>query len=198
MKPDIRLDWRPWVDMDGVSSVCVVSDQGNFHYDPNNETVRQVASPLEDRYDIIYIDSALKHSESLGAITKSYEPYLSEAGTLVFKPADFGWPRRRPTRAGSIPGRLGSLLRLPLAVLKAARRLPRRGLAWVTRQIYVYPRDGSLLMSEHLPLLLRHVRDEGRSGRVVRAGLSLLLRVGLDRRWPQLWPFRYTVVSRSL
>lgn len=195
VKHSVRLDWRPWVDMAGVSSVCIVCDGWNLHYDPTTETMSRIDGSLEDRYDIVYIDRPLSYSETFAVIMELYGPYLKEAGTLVFKYTDFGTSSgssatgRRPIK------RLSNWLCLPMSILKAARRLPQQRTASLARYICAFPRGGTVLMSDDLPLLLTHVRNESKCSLKVTCCLAFLLRAGLARHCSWLWPYRYVIVS---
>jgi len=197
MSHGFRLDWRFWVDLSGVSSVCIVGDEGYFRFDPATETVAPLGDTLEERYDVIYIDRKLRRWERLPDIAERYGSHLRENGKLVCKPVYFD---TRLRSAGDVAQRRRKrfpVSRLACSTVCAMGRSAFQRPPKTTSQIYVFPRDGSLWTCDDLPRLLKHLLDEGKSSWKVASCLLFFLRTGLARRCPGIWPFRYVVLSEA-
>ncbi|MBN2474322.1 MAG: hypothetical protein JXB62_06925 [Pirellulales bacterium] len=173
-----------------------MSNDGNFRYDPTTETTDRITDELEEQYDVVYIDRKLGRGERAATLAERYGPHLSASGMLVFKPVYFETGLPRPKHGGGRRRRLRSWHRLTVLVPKVARMLAHKELLGATQSIYVFPRNGSLFMSNDASLLIRHIRSDAKpcGGIIPRA--CLLLGAGLIRFWPRLWPFRYSIVTR--
>jgi len=196
MEHGFQLYWKPWVDMPDAPAVCIVGDDAHFHYQPAVGTIWRVDGALKEPYDVIYLDRKLGRRERLGHIWAQYGPHLGEGGKLIFKSVFFGTRLKNPQARRADHANTNSVLRVVLSTLWAFRQRCSRHRGVTIRKIYVFPRQGTYLMSDDSLLLLRHMCRDGKSYSKAARCLRFLSKSRLLECFPWLWPFKYVIVSK--
>ena len=190
-----RTEWLWWVDPPPRTIALVKHDEcqvvpnpigsGNEKDDP-----RKDHPTGSGRIDAVYFDTLFMSEDCLEAVS-GIERNIPAGGFIVLESG--GMPGSRAEKRGLSSGERGREIKVGDVVgqYRRERRYSEHG------RIYLYPRSGTIISSDRLSLVLRHVRSEGIARLTTRMAayiFALGAGVGLSSR---LWPYQFMMLKKQ-